>query len=85
MVVRGRWGDDGGGGGFGVMMMEQLRERGEMVRVRASGYGDRVDRVTRSHFGVRRKNPPENFSDGGAVVAGGEGGLPDNGERRERV
>ncbi|GJT25430.1 retrotransposon protein, putative, ty3-gypsy subclass [Tanacetum coccineum] len=22
MVVRGRWGDDGGGGGFGVMMME---------------------------------------------------------------
>ncbi|GKA81755.1 RNA-directed DNA polymerase [Tanacetum coccineum] len=41
------------------------RERGEMVRVRASGYGDRVDPVTRSLFGLRRKSPPEKFSGGG--------------------
>ncbi|GJS84378.1 hypothetical protein Tco_0750919 [Tanacetum coccineum] len=36
-----------------------------MERVRESGYGDRIDRVVRSIFGVGRKTPPENFSGGG--------------------
>ncbi|GJX12854.1 hypothetical protein Tco_0204612 [Tanacetum coccineum] len=62
------YGGDDDGGVAGLSWVNSRRE-GEMARVRASGYGDRVDRVTRSHFGVRRKNPPENFSGGGAVVA----------------
>ncbi|GKE67503.1 hypothetical protein Tco_1521664, partial [Tanacetum coccineum] len=80
MVVRGRWGDDGGGGGFGVMMMEE--------RVGESDYGDRVDRVARSILGVGRKSPPENFSGGGATVvagSGGGGGWPDTLGERERL
>ncbi|GKD23032.1 hypothetical protein Tco_1224735, partial [Tanacetum coccineum] len=49
------------------------------TRVRASEYDERVDRVTRINFGVRRKSPPEKFSGGGggseaAVVAGGGAG-----------
>ncbi|GJR60207.1 hypothetical protein Tco_1502369 [Tanacetum coccineum] len=36
-----------------------------MERVRESGYGDRIDRVVRSIFGVGRKTPPENFFGGG--------------------
>ncbi|GKC90848.1 hypothetical protein Tco_1151497 [Tanacetum coccineum] len=45
--------DDGGGSGW------------RWWRVAESGYGDRVDPVTRSVFGLDRKSPPENFSDGG--------------------
>ncbi|GJS10301.1 hypothetical protein Tco_0367097 [Tanacetum coccineum] len=41
-----------------------------MERVRESGYGDRIVRNMGSVFGVGRKSPPENFSGGGAVVAG---------------
>ncbi|GKD13772.1 hypothetical protein Tco_1198179 [Tanacetum coccineum] len=52
-------------------------------RVEESGCGDRIDPVTRSHFGVRRKNPPENFSGGGAMGAGGEGGGRIMGEGEE--
>ncbi|GJQ88911.1 hypothetical protein Tco_0000050 [Tanacetum coccineum] len=44
-------------------------EEGEgKTRVRASEYDERVDRVTRINFGVRRKSPSEKFSDGGATV-----------------
>ncbi|GKF75626.1 hypothetical protein Tco_0225070, partial [Tanacetum coccineum] len=57
------------GGGDGVVAAA-ARERGETARG-ASGYGDRVDRVTRKLFGVGRKSPPENFSGGGGVVASG--------------
>nr|GEZ13552.1 hypothetical protein [Tanacetum cinerariifolium] len=39
-------------------------------RVVASDIMDRVDRVIRSNFGFAEKSPPENFSDGGVVVAG---------------
>ncbi|GJX10993.1 hypothetical protein Tco_0200852, partial [Tanacetum coccineum] len=39
-------------------------------RVEESGVGDRVDPLRRTTFGVRRKNPPENFSGGGVVMAG---------------
>ncbi|GJZ51524.1 hypothetical protein Tco_0606039 [Tanacetum coccineum] len=50
-------------------------------RVAESEYGDRVDPVVRTTFGFNRKNPPENFSGGGGVVAGG--GWPDNGRGKE--
>nr|GEY58751.1 hypothetical protein [Tanacetum cinerariifolium] len=44
-----------------------------MVRRRVGGGGvwDRVDRLMRSLFGFAGKSPPEKFSDGGSVVAGG--------------
>ncbi|GKA26047.1 reverse transcriptase domain-containing protein [Tanacetum coccineum] len=38
---------------------------GVIRRVEESGVGDRVDRVTRNDFGLRRKSPPEKFSGGG--------------------
>ncbi|GKE97814.1 hypothetical protein Tco_0021165, partial [Tanacetum coccineum] len=44
---------------------------GGETRVEASVYGDRVDRPTRSLFGLAGKIPPEKFSGGGATVAGG--------------
>ncbi|GKF84160.1 hypothetical protein Tco_0249058, partial [Tanacetum coccineum] len=65
--------DDGGG----LSWDSSFERGGKMVRVRASGYGDRVHRVTRSHFGVRRKNP--------LVVADGGGGgrIIGEGEREK--
>ncbi|GKE71986.1 hypothetical protein Tco_1530058 [Tanacetum coccineum] len=69
--------DDGedGGGGSGVV---------EVARG-ASGVVDRVDRNDGESFGLRRKNPPEKFSDGGS---GGrrwlEGGRIFKGERGGR-
>nr|GFD61825.1 hypothetical protein [Tanacetum cinerariifolium] len=40
-------------------------------RVRESGVEDRIDRETRILFGFAGKIPPEKFSGGGRVVAGG--------------
>ncbi|GKD14059.1 hypothetical protein Tco_1198466 [Tanacetum coccineum] len=40
-------------------------------RVGESEYGELIDRATRNHFGLHRKTPPEKFSGGGNVVAGG--------------
>ncbi|GJZ16486.1 hypothetical protein Tco_0552163, partial [Tanacetum coccineum] len=63
--VRWCYGDgEDGGGGSGVV---------EVARG-ASGVVDRVDRSDGESFGLRRKNPPKNFSGGGVMVAGGEGG-----------
>ncbi|GJX97829.1 hypothetical protein Tco_0353627 [Tanacetum coccineum] len=53
-------------------------------RVAESGYGDRVDPVVRTTFGVRRKIPPENFSGGGGRNPVGEGGRRWGGMRGER-
>ncbi|GKE58878.1 hypothetical protein Tco_1498063, partial [Tanacetum coccineum] len=47
------------GGGGGKTQMEE------------SEYDERVDRAKRNHFGLYRKTPPEKFSGGGDVVAGG--------------
>ncbi|GJW55444.1 hypothetical protein Tco_0099529, partial [Tanacetum coccineum] len=55
-----------------------------MERVRESGSGDRVDRPTRSLFGLAGKIPPEKFSGGGATVAGGGEGLAGEEGGRER-
>ncbi|GJR60211.1 hypothetical protein Tco_1502373 [Tanacetum coccineum] len=53
-------------GGVTVGRQRRCGWSGEvMERVRESGYGDRIDRVVRSIFGVGRKTPPENFSGGG--------------------
>ncbi|GJY37873.1 hypothetical protein Tco_0424237 [Tanacetum coccineum] len=52
---------------------------GDFRRVVESGSGDRIDPVTRSLFGLRRKSPPEKFSGGG-----GGRRLPDMGGREER-
>nr|GEW13298.1 hypothetical protein [Tanacetum cinerariifolium] len=40
-------------------------------RVRESDIEDRIDREVRKLFGFAGKIPPEKFSDGGSVVAGG--------------
>nr|GFA15640.1 hypothetical protein [Tanacetum cinerariifolium] len=63
VVVTGmwQWGDSGGGGGSEVYRR----------RVRESDIDDRIDRSKRSIFGVTGKSPPEKFSGGGGVVAGG--------------
>ncbi|GJT45105.1 hypothetical protein Tco_0953820 [Tanacetum coccineum] len=55
MMAGGVWWWRGFGGGDG----------GVIRRVEESGVGDRVDRVTRNDFGLRRKSPPEKFSGGG--------------------
>nr|GFC59498.1 hypothetical protein [Tanacetum cinerariifolium] len=44
-------------------------------RVRESGVEDRIDRETRNLFGFAGKIPPEKFSGGCRMVAGGSG-LP---------
>ncbi|GJS86653.1 hypothetical protein Tco_0769289 [Tanacetum coccineum] len=55
-------------------------------RVRESGSGDRVDRPTRSLFGLAGKIPPEKFSGGGewwpaaGELAGEEGGEGEENE-----
>ncbi|GKE21631.1 hypothetical protein Tco_1433143 [Tanacetum coccineum] len=51
-------GDDVAGGGF--------------WRVKESDVVGRIDRLTRSIFGVHRKTPPEKFSGGGDVVVAGK-------------
>ncbi|GJY25117.1 hypothetical protein Tco_0399843 [Tanacetum coccineum] len=43
----------------------------EKARVGASGVDGRVYRVMRKLFEAHRKTPPEKFSGGGDVVAGG--------------
>ncbi|GKG52193.1 hypothetical protein Tco_0547068, partial [Tanacetum coccineum] len=55
-------------------------------RVRESEGGDRIDQRMGSLFGLRRICPPEKFSDGGVMVAGGElaGGRIFEGERGGR-
>nr|GEZ16210.1 hypothetical protein [Tanacetum cinerariifolium] len=60
---------------------EKWRRQGSGVirwwwRVKESGVEDRVDRETRNLFGFAEKIPPEKFSDGGRVVAGGGGRKP---------
>ncbi|GJX76663.1 hypothetical protein Tco_0323474 [Tanacetum coccineum] len=61
--------DDGGvGGGDGGVRCGGTaagEEGEEKTRVRASEVVGWVDRKKRNTFGVRRKNPPENFSCGG--------------------
>ncbi|GJR44313.1 reverse transcriptase domain-containing protein [Tanacetum coccineum] len=65
--------DDDGDGEVAVMVVlaavgQQPKRRGrEKAQVGASG----VDRVTRKLFEAHRKTPPEKFSGGGDVVAGG--------------
>nr|GEY89634.1 hypothetical protein [Tanacetum cinerariifolium] len=56
-------------------------------RVRESGVGERVDRVTGIPFGFAGKIPPEKFSGGGRRrrVAAGWGGLPPVGWSGERI
>ncbi|GKE49587.1 hypothetical protein Tco_1480845, partial [Tanacetum coccineum] len=58
---------------------------GDFRRVVESGSGDRIDPVTRSLFGLRRKSPPEKFSGGGGMVATVAGRWPDILEGRERL
>nr|GEZ19469.1 hypothetical protein [Tanacetum cinerariifolium] len=63
---------DGSGGcrdddGDGV----RWRYGGEVGRVGESDIQDRVDRKVGSIFGFAGKRPPEKFSGGGSVVAGG--------------
>ncbi|GJY79780.1 hypothetical protein Tco_0485581 [Tanacetum coccineum] len=71
------WSRGGGDGvgwhGSGVVVVTVGWWRVE-ERVGESDYGERVDRVTRINFGVRRKSPPEKFSGGGATVVAGSGG-----------
>ncbi|GJT73376.1 hypothetical protein Tco_1032662 [Tanacetum coccineum] len=66
------WGYEGGGGSEVVVTVGWW-----WWRVAESEYGDRVDPVVRTTFGVRRKIPPEKFSGGGVVMAGGGWWLPD--------
>nr|GFB06994.1 putative ribonuclease H-like domain-containing protein [Tanacetum cinerariifolium] len=60
VVVTGRWCR-----GWQRSDVEMRRRVGE------SGLKDRVDRKTGSLFGFAEKSPPEKFSGGGSVVAGG--------------
>ncbi|GJW11974.1 hypothetical protein Tco_1577801, partial [Tanacetum coccineum] len=59
-------------------------DEGGIVVVAESEYGDRVDPVVRTTFGVRRKIPPEKFSGGGGRNPVGEGGRRWGGMRGER-
>nr|GFB08917.1 hypothetical protein [Tanacetum cinerariifolium] len=66
----------GGGSDESVVGDEWWRQRGSGVtrwcwRMEESGVEDRVDRETRNLFGFAEKIPPEKFSGGGRVVAGG--------------
>nr|GFB47819.1 hypothetical protein [Tanacetum cinerariifolium] len=58
------------GVGDGVAAVVVFRWRSER-RVRESGVEGRIDRVTRKLFGFAGKIPPEKFSGGRRVVAGG--------------
>ncbi|GJT64226.1 hypothetical protein Tco_1015706 [Tanacetum coccineum] len=81
MVVRGRWGDDGGGGA-GVRL-RWGRKKGEWRRVAASGYDEWIYRLMRNDFGFAGKSPSEKFSGGGSMVAGGGWWLPEFMRERE--
>ncbi|GJV62255.1 hypothetical protein Tco_1468355 [Tanacetum coccineum] len=72
----------GGSGAVGGDDDYRDGDEGGIVVVAESEYGDRVDPVVRTTFGVRRKIPPEKFSGGGGRNPVGEGGM--RGER-ERV
>ncbi|GKD31001.1 hypothetical protein Tco_1241779, partial [Tanacetum coccineum] len=66
----GAWdGDDDDGGGRLWLPEEGWQRRWRCMA--ASECGDRTDRVMGSIFGFGWKSPPENFSGGGDVVAGG--------------
>nr|GFB40539.1 hypothetical protein [Tanacetum cinerariifolium] len=56
-----------------VVAVEVVAARGvvEKRRVRESGVEGRIDRVTSNLFGFAGKIPPEKFSGGGVVAAGG--------------
>ncbi|GJS84360.1 hypothetical protein Tco_0750901, partial [Tanacetum coccineum] len=56
---------------------------GVIRRVKESGVGDRVDRVSGSIFGVGRKTPPEKFSGDGGGGRRWWGFSGNNGEERE--
>ncbi|GKB94985.1 hypothetical protein Tco_0981122, partial [Tanacetum coccineum] len=78
-----------GGGRVGQLALRVavVASGGVESRVRESDGGDRIDREMGRIFGVGRKTPPENFSDGGGVMvtgSGGGGGWPDSlREKRE--
>nr|GFB17814.1 hypothetical protein [Tanacetum cinerariifolium] len=55
----------------GVEMGRRWMAAGEKGRVRESDIDERIDRVIRSIFGFAGKIPPEKFSGGSRVVAGG--------------
>ncbi|GJS51970.1 hypothetical protein Tco_0625332 [Tanacetum coccineum] len=65
-----------------AMVYDDGGDVGVVVARGASGVVDRVDRNDGESFGLRRKNPPEKFSGGGGMVAGG--GWPVAGYLRER-
>nr|GEX54537.1 hypothetical protein [Tanacetum cinerariifolium] len=86
-VVRGRGDVDEGGGGNGavvtlVVVLEVVAavEWGRRWWV-ARGIGDRIDRVIRNVFGVRRKGSPKSFLAAAAVVEVVAGGWPAVGMR----
>ncbi|GJV91759.1 hypothetical protein Tco_1539572 [Tanacetum coccineum] len=61
----------GGDGGVGCGGTAAGEEGEGKTASGASGVDGRVDRVTRKLFEAHRKTPPEKFSGGGAMVAGG--------------
>ncbi|GKB83315.1 hypothetical protein Tco_0950210, partial [Tanacetum coccineum] len=61
----------GGDGGVGCGGTAAGEEGEGKTASGASGVDARVDRVTRKLFEAHRKTPPEKFSGGGAMVAGG--------------
>nr|GFC05813.1 hypothetical protein [Tanacetum cinerariifolium] len=67
MVSSERWWRCSGG----VEMGRRWMAAGEKGRVRESGVEGWIDREMRKLFGFAGKIPPEKFSDGGRVVAGG--------------
>nr|GEZ79683.1 hypothetical protein [Tanacetum cinerariifolium] len=68
VCVGGSGGFYGGGGAWCGGVDGGQRGKG---RVRESGVKGRIDREIRSIFGFVGKIPPEKFSGGGRVVAGG--------------
>ncbi|GJZ21077.1 hypothetical protein Tco_0558116 [Tanacetum coccineum] len=78
MVTRLWWGLDRGGGD-GVAAAA-AGGGGRKWRLEESDLVGRIDRLMRIIFGVGRKSPPENFSGGGDVVAGG--GLAGEDDRK---
>nr|GEX75882.1 hypothetical protein [Tanacetum cinerariifolium] len=77
VVVAARWWQRGNAGGSVVAAVGSGGRGGVEMgrRVKESGVEDRIDRETGSLFGFAEKSPPEKFSGGGVVVAGGWGEL----------